>query len=137
MRRTLASAAPRQSFAYDITYRVVDLGVLTPGGTSAGVAVSTNDRVAGYGLNALTNTIAATTDMSNQLVGLGTLPSGRTSSAYGISPGGVVVGGSEIKLKSSPDIYGTHAFISPSPGTMIDIHDPSINLFFPNTHGHG
>ncbi len=132
----LAGVVATPCRAFDIAYRVVDLGVLTPGGTSAGVAVSSQNRVAGYGLSVTTSTIAASTNSSGRLVELGILPSGRTSAAMGISPGGVVVGGGEIKISSKSNIYGTHAFLSTAPGTIVDIHDPSLNLVFPNSTAH-
>ena len=132
-----ASGSARPCVAFDAIYQIVDLGVLTPGGTSSGVALNASDKVAGYGQSSSLSTLAAATDPTGRLVSLGTLNGGRTSSAYGISNGGVVVGGSEIKLRSNPDVYGTHAFTATDPGTMQDIHDANVNLLYPNSTATG
>lgn len=128
----------RPCLGFDVLYRVVDLGVLTPGGTSSGVALNNSDQVAGYGLSPATNTVAAATDANGHLVSLGTLGTGRTSAALGISQdGGAIVGQSEIKLRTNPDVYGTHAFLSTGPGTMQDLHDPNVNFLYTNSAATG
>ncbi len=134
----MAALGSRPCLAFDVSYRVVDLGVLTPGGTSSGVALNSSDRVVGYGLNSTTNTVAAATDTNGQLVSLGTLVTGRTSAALAISQnGGAIVGQSEIKLSTNPDLYGTHAFLTSGQGTLQDIHDPAVNFLYPNSSATG
>ena len=99
-------------------YVVVDIGVITPGGSSSGLGINASGLVAG---SAVTPTSSQNAIVGNGLGvpnDLGTLSGGRFSEGRAINDQGVVAGDSEILI--SPGVYVTHAFRGTTNG-LVDL----------------
>jgi probable HAF family extracellular repeat protein len=89
-------------------YVVVDLGVLSGGSQSAGLAINAKGVVAGWG-NTSQGYNQAVRSLNGSLADLGTL-GGHQSWAYSINTGGRIAGVSEVSYAGHPGQFIWHAF---------------------------
>ena len=110
-------SAPTQAVKGD--YVVVDIGVISSGGSSSGLGLNASGIVVGSGQTADASQHAIKGNGLGAPTDIGMLTGGRFSNGRGINALGVVAGESETLI--SPGVFAVHAFRGSSAGMLQDL----------------